>query len=397
MRYFLAIGHTGLVAVLQYPLRSVATVGCVLALLLPYLAGLGLSRGLQQQAEDAIRLGADLYVTGEQFGREVPLSLSQASMIRKIDGVVRVVPRIVARIVLGIEREEAVLVGLPRGYFPAGVTCVEGRLPRAGDRNELVLGTELARRLKLHVGDVLPPFYHNARGDRLSRVVGLFKADVPIWQAHLILTSFETASAICNQEGLATELLVWCRPDYADSVRSALLRARPLPSPSSPARSALRVTSREDLRTLLPRDLLHREGIFNLHFLVAFAVGILTILVTSGIGTSERRREIGILKATGWQTDEVLLRSLVESALLSLAGAALAVVLAFVWLRLGNGWWIASVFLAGVDVTPGFRVPFRLTPVPVLLSLLIAAVLVMSGTLWSTWRAAVVPPREAMR
>jgi ABC-type lipoprotein release transport system permease subunit len=397
MRSFLAIGHTGLVALLQYPVRSVATVGCVLAILLPYLAGLGVSRGLQDQADEAVRAGADLYVTGEQFGREASIPLSMINEVKKVDGVTKVVPRIVARLVLGINNEDAVLVGLPLEHFPAGVTCVEGELPRAGNLNELVVGTELARRLKLQVGSYVPPFYHNPRGDRVSRVVGLFQADVSIWQSNLVLTSFETAAAICNQEGLATDLLVTCRPGYQASVRAALRRTRSLPSPSSEAPRAIKVTTREDLEALLPAGLLHREGIFNLHFLVTFVVGILTILVTSGFGTSERRREIGILKATGWQTDEVLLRSLVESVLLSVAGAALAILLAFLWLRVFNGYWIASIYLAGVDVRPGFPVPFRLTPVPVLLALLLAAVLVMSGTLYSTWRAAIVPPREAMR
>jgi ABC-type lipoprotein release transport system permease subunit len=391
MRSFLAIAHTGLVSLLQYPLRSAATVGCVLAVLFPYVAGLGLSHGIREQAEEAARSGADLYVTGRQFGREGPVPLALAGEVKKIDGVTAVVPRIVARVVLGKEREEAVLVGLPPDHFPAGVTCVEGALPRTGSLNELVMGTELARRLGLRVGSLIPPFYHNPRGDRLSKVVGLFQADAPVWQANLILTTFETAETICDREGLATDLLVWCRPGYQDAVRAELLRPRPEGLPP------LQVTTREDLEALLPRGVWRREGIFNLHFVVAFAVGILTILVTSGFGTSERRREVGILKATGWQTDEILLRGLVESVLLSLAGAALAVVLAFVWLRLFNGYWLAGVFLAGVDVRPGFRVPFRLAPVPVLLAFLVAAVLVLSGTLYSTWRAAVAPPREAMR
>jgi ABC-type lipoprotein release transport system permease subunit len=397
MRSFLALGYTGLAALLQYPLRSAATIGCVVAILLPYTAGLGLSKGVQEQAEDAVRFGADLYVTGEQFGKEVPIPTARAAKIKKIDGVTEVVPRIVARVFPGTRHEEAVLVGMPPEHFPTGVTCVEGKLPGTSNMNELVLGTELARRLDKQVGDRIRPFYHSAQGDRLSIVVGIFRSDVAIWQSNLMLSSFKTAAAICNQEGLATDLLVYCRPGYQASVRAEILRADPLPVPGSEGRVTLKVTTREDLQALLPQGLLHREGIFNLHFLVAFAVGILTILVTSGFGTSERRREIGILKATGWQTDEVLYRGLVESFLLSVAGAALSVILAFVWLRLFNGYWIASVFLAGVDVRPDFPVPFRLTPVPVLLSFLVAAVLVMTGTLYSTWRAATVSPREAMR
>jgi ABC-type antimicrobial peptide transport system permease subunit len=92
-----------------------------------------------------------------------------------------------------------------------------------------------------------------------------------------------------------------------------------------------------------------------------------------------------------------MLRSLTESLMISLAGASLAVVLAFIWLKTCNGWWIAGMFLPDVGTTPGFRVPFRLTPIPVLLAFLVALVVVMTGSLYSTWRAAVTPPREAMR
>jgi ABC-type antimicrobial peptide transport system permease subunit len=157
------------------------------------------------------------------------------------------------------------------------------------------------------------------------------------------------------------------------------------------------VIAKEDLNVLLPRGLLHREGIFNLHFVLAFAVGIPVILVTSGSGLSERRREIGILKATGWQTDEILLRSTVECFLLSVTGASISLLLAFVWLKWLNGYFVASIFLAGIDRAPGFEIPFRLTPLPALLSFLIAYAVVMSGTLYSSWRAATVSPSEAMR
>ena len=54
-------------------------------------------------------------------------------------------------------------------------------------------------------------------------------------------------------------------------------------------------------------------------------------------------------------------------------------------------------FLTGVERAPGFRVPFRLTQTPALLAFLIAFVVVMSGSVSSTWRAASAPPREAMR
>jgi ABC-type lipoprotein release transport system permease subunit len=400
MRRSLDIARTGLTAVCLYPQRALVTTACVVAVLLPYLVGLGLSRGVQDDAEAAVRFGADLYVTGEEFGRPVPVPLAAADEVRKLPGVVAVTPRIVGRVELGKDRVSAVLVGVPVEDFPSGLECVRGRLPHrpaegSGQRNELVIGSELARRLHLDVGSLLPPFYHSRAGDRVSEVVGVFRSDVSLWQARLVVTSFETAAHIFDQSGLATDLLVYCRPDYQEEVRRAIRRDVVLQLPGGPARP--RVTAREDLARLLPQGPLRREGAFTALFVLAFAVAILVILVTSGFGLSERRREIGILKATGWQTDELLLRSLAESFLLSLAGACLAVVGAFVWLRGLNGWWIAGVFLAGVERAPGFRVPFRLTPVSALLAFLLAFVVVMSGSLYSTWRAATAPPREAMR
>jgi ABC-type lipoprotein release transport system permease subunit len=395
MRYYLEIARTGLTALLLHPQRGLVTTACLVAVLLPYLVGLGLSRGVQDDAEAAVRFGADLYVSGEQFGRPVPVPLDAVAEVRNVPGVVAVVPRIVGRIELGKDRVSAVVVGVPLQDFPAGLECVQGRLYGDSRRNELVLGSDLARRLNLKVGDLLPPFYHSRSGEKTSEVVGIFRSDVSLWQARLTVTSFDTAAHLFDQPGLATDLLVRCRPGTQDEVRRAILREVALRLPEGTARP--RVVAREDLAALLPQGPRHREGVFTLLFVLAFAVGILVVLVTSGFGLSERRREVGILKATGWQTDELLLRGLVESFLLSLAGASLAIVLAFVWLKGLNGYGIAGVFLAGVERAPGFRVPFRLTPVPALLAFLIAFVVVMSGSLYSTWRAATASPREAMR
>lgn len=397
MRAALEIAHAGLTAVLLHPLRSFVTAGALVVALAPYLAGLGLSQGVQAEAEASVRHGADLYVTGSQFRRDVPVPLSAVGQIQQIDGVTSVTPRIVAPAVLGAANESAVVVGLPREHFPPELACVEGRLPREGGPNELVVGTELARRLRLRVGARIPPFYRNDEGERVSEVVGVFASDLPLWQANVILTTFDTAAAIYNQRGLATDLLVRCRPGYQEAVRARILESVRLGPPGRESSVRPRVTAREDLRALLPAGLLHREGVFNLLFLLAFVVSLLVVLVTSGIGLAERRREIGILKATGWHTDQVLLRGAVESLVLAVVGAAAALLLAYAWLRWLNGYGIAAAFLAGVDAAPSFAVPYRLAPVPVLLAFVIALAVVMTGTLYSSWRAATVPPREAMR
>jgi ABC-type lipoprotein release transport system permease subunit len=393
----LEIARTGVAAVLLHRLRSLVTVAALVVLLLPYLVGMGLAQGVEEEAEASARFGADLYVTGSQFGRPVPLPVEAAAQVRRIDGVTEVVPRIVGEVLLGKEQEHAVLVGLPPEKLAAWGACIDGDLPRPGGPNELVVGTALARQLNLQVGSMLPPFYRNPRGERVSRVVGVFKADGPLWQARLVLTTFDTAAEIFDQPGLATDLLVACQEGYQAAVSRAFEQELSFAGPEGRGVVRPRVTSREDLLALLPRGVLQREGVFTLHFVLAFVVGILVVLVTSGLGLAERRREIGILKATGWQTDEVLLRGFVESLCLSLFGACASLLLAWLWLTAFNGYAVAGVFLAGVDWVPEFPVPYRLTPVPALLGFVLSLAIVLSGTLWSSWRAAAAPPRDAMR
>lgn len=398
MLYILDIARTGLAAVFLHPLRSAVSFLAVVAVLLPYLVGLALSQGVQAEAEASIRFGADLYVRGRRFGRPAPIPLSAADKMRRLKGVTAVVPRIVGEVALGREHVSAVLVGVPPEYAAAWSDCIDGQLPQTRSLNELVLGTSLVRQLNLKIGSMLFPFYRNDhKGSHNSRIVGVFKADAPLWQSKLIFTTFETAADIFDQQDTATDLLVWCEPEALADVRRAIEREPSLAA--SPQGEVIRpsVTGRDDLFAVVPSGLLHREGIFNLHFLLAFTIGILVLLVTSGIGLGERRREIGILKATGWQTDEILLRGLIESLSLSLAGACIALLLAWVWLRLFNGYGVAALFLDGATWKSDFPVPFRLTPTPFVLAFVLSLAMVLTGTLYSSWRAAVTPPREAMR
>lgn len=390
------IAWAGFEALIRHPLRSLATWCALVAMLVPFLVGSGLAQGLRAEALASIEHGADLYLSGTQFGRVVPLPLSTAAAVARFDGVLRVTPRVEGGLTLGRGHTPAVVVGLPRDSLPPAVRCIEGRLYADRGANELVVGRQLAQRLNLQVGSVIPPFYKNDAGERVSRVVGIFDADTPLWSANLILTDLETACAFFGQPPQATSLLIECRPGHASRLKSALLsRFEELVERSAEIQP--RVVAKDDLEAYVPANLLQQEGVFTLHFVLGFAVSILVVLITSGAGLKERRREIGILKATGWQTDEVLWRFAVESALLSLLGGASAVLIAYIWLKGFNGFWIASVFLAGIDRSPDFRVPFQLAPVPALVAFILALVIVMSGTIYTSWRAATVPPREAMR
>jgi hypothetical protein len=200
-----------------------------------------------------------------------------------------------------------------------------------------------------------------------------------------------------DEPGAVSGLLVECDPASEESVARAIRRLRFGSDAAGEARLRPRVTTRADLQLLVPRDILHTEGAYHALFALAFATGVPLVLVTSGVGLSTRRRETGLLRATGWRIDEVLLRGLTESVSVALAGGALAVVLAWCWLELANGFGVAAVFIHGTPAAPGFDLPYRLTPLPVTLGFAFALLLVLAGTISATWRAASTDPAEAMK
>ncbi|HWB09546.1 MAG TPA: FtsX-like permease family protein [Pirellulales bacterium] len=393
---WLEIARTGVTSLRLHPWRSTATVACVLAALGPYLAGIGICGGLAVEARHSIDDGADLYVTGRQFGRSVPVPLEAAEEIAALPGVTDAVPRIVGKMNIGQERHSAVVVGLPADRLQPMAPFLDGRLFSDNKANELVVGSALASRLKLKVGSFIPPFYQNRRGEHVSNVVGIFSFEAPLWQANMLFVSFDTAARLFDQPNRATEVLVYCRAGTQEELARSISRKLHWSEPDG-SRLDVRVTGRAELNSLWASAAAHRDGVFHLHWMLAVSVAILAVLVTSAFGSTQRRSEVGILKAIGWRTDEILLRSAVESLLLSLTGASLAVLLNWLWLRGLNGYGIARLFLPSLGVDPQVRVPFRLFPVPIVLGVLLSWIVVTSGSLYATWRTAMTPPGSVLR
>lgn len=98
------------------------------------------------------------------------------------------------------------------------------------------------------------------------------------------------------------------------------------------------------------------------------------------------------MKATGWQTLEVLELISMEQLLTSLLGATIALLLSILWVKGFNGAFIAQFFIAEITMLPKFTLPARFLPLPCLLSFFFAFLLTMVGSVYSSWRASTVLP-----
>ncbi|AGN00757.1 hypothetical protein L593_04030 [Salinarchaeum sp. Harcht-Bsk1] len=113
--------------------------------------------------------------------------------------------------------------------------------------------------------------------------------------------------------------------------------------------------------------------------LVVGAVGIANIMLVS---VTERTREIGIMKAVGFQNRDVLQLFLVEAVVLGLFGAILG---------------LAVGMLAGYGVTQWLDLPFVLPVTWGAVAILVGIVVGVIAGLYPAWSAARIDPIEALR
>ncbi len=384
--------------VARYRTRSAVVIVCLVAICGPYVTGIAISEGIRADAQLSVQEGADLYLTMDHFGRNGPVALKYLEAFRSSANILRVVPRIAGRAVATFGQPETqqanselvVILGLEPEQMELLPPPVQRTPPGKSRRGDMMIGSALAEHLGLKPDDQI--ILKVSDVTKVFRVSAVFRRDASIWSAQLVCLRLDDAAELFNLAGYASEFLIYCRPGPGNiqAVRQdtlAILGNQPY---------RLQTKDRE-VAAYVDKGFRHQQGIFTVLFLVAFAVGIPALLVASGLGLSERRREIGICKAVGWQTTDVMILVTFEQALLSIVSACLALLVSYVWLRVFNGLVVAQFFISELGHVAPFRVPARFTPAPPAVALLLCFTITILGSLYTTWRLATQPPAESLR
>lgn len=381
---FTAVGN-----IIRNKVRSIVLILCLIAVLFPFISALSISEGIKFQSSISVEEGADIYVTSDHYGSNAPISLRYLQRFQEMEGVTKVFPRIVGRTYF--VNRLATIVGILPENIPKSIHLAQGGMFH--ERGEVVIGKGLAKEFRLELGI---RFSLSVNPSKLFRVSGIFDSSATIWSANLILMSFEDASEFFRMEGKATDILIYARPGYAPFLAKEIQEKMGVSNPDQ-LEPPLRVQDKPLVRRYFQRGFNYKAGVFTALYIVAFALAIPALLIVSGFGQTERRKEIGVIKATGWQTQEVMEMVALENLIISLTSAPLAILFAMVWLKWFNGAFIAQFFIAEIGLMAPFSVPSRFLLLPCFLAFLFAIVLTMIGSLYSTWRTATVPPVEAMR
>ncbi len=353
-------------------------------------AVLFLSDALRAESLRACEGMPDVTVERLVGGRSSTVSVTSADSIRGFSSVRAVVPRVWGYLFLAGVGGNITIVGVPkgtpaistaRGAFSAGRDLVPGA-------HEVIAGSGLASLLGLDIGDRLGLPSPDPDASPLT-LVGTFASNVDLFTSDVVLCDEADARSLLGLGPTeATDLAVWLtNPNEAHVIAKKVESALP----------GSRIIEKDLLPRIYALTYGRRAGIF----LVAAIPALLALLVlawdrASGLGPDEKR-EIAVLKAVGWSTNDVLSVKLLEALLVSFFAAALGLALAYVWVfPLGApglrpalaGWSVlypAARLTPQVDFTELLTLAFSVVAPFVTLSIVPA------------WRAATIDPMESMR
>jgi lipoprotein-releasing system permease protein len=332
-----------------------------------------LSQALRHEATLLLAAAPEVTVQRLVAGRHELAPAAYMSPLEKIRGVTTVRGRL-----WGYYYDPAIAANYTL-LVPAADPPAQGRIQ---------VGAALAQTRGLAVGDVLSLRSHAGKPYPFT-VAALFSRDSSLLTADLILVNEEDFRAFFGiPAGLYTDLVLTVRnPNEVRTIAKKVLRALPDTRP---------IVRDEILRTYAALfD--WREGMVML--LLSGAVLAFIIFAwdkASGL-SAEERREIGVLKAIGWETSDVMAMKLWEGLLVSvfafLVGylAAYLHVFAFsasLFAPVLKGWSVLYPQFALAPSVDGFQVftLFFLTVFPYALA-----------TVGPVWRAAVADPDAVMR
>jgi len=315
-----------------------------------------------------------------------PLTMEMRSGLEAYDGVDGVYPQvstllednyvsIIPPMVL------SVTPGMWKDYL--GVTLAQGRLINGDEEREVVLGSDIAKGRKLHVGDTI-----TIRGTRFS-VVGVLNRTfvnlsdsavyVPLADAQQLYwnTLPEAYRTGIKPSDLAMEYMVHVAPGAdAEALASKIARDFPGTKATGPTEMMETVSG---LVNLLNAIVLAVAS-------VALIVCTLSIVNTMQMAVGERTREIGVKRALGATRGRVALDVVAESVLMSGLGGLLGV---------GAGSIVATALNSAIVASTGtsaLLITWRLAAG----AFVFAVVLGLLGGLWPARHAARLDPAAAL-
>ena len=348
--------------------------------------------GLDKEAEISVSLAPDIVVEYIHGGRITFVPTSYIENVSRIEGVEMVVPRVWGY--AGISVYTITVIGLDVSkmaipYYQLAAYVEKGRFltPKDAGSGNVVIGPLLAGMLKLDVGDDMILLSEAVEAHRFH-VVGILSGEKAIYTADLLIMSLEDARKFFKvPEDKVTDICVWINPRY--TVDEVAAKISTLPNS--------RVITQDMLLRGYKAAYAARGGFYTtiwVIMLVAAALVAYNQAITVG---AQSRFEVGLLKAFGFTTLDIIEVRLIESLTLGLLSASLGMAIGIIYGVFFNAAGLAEVLYGWAFLPREFHVPIYIDPLTVFTLYAATVFPLLFATVIPAWLNAVTDPELAMR
>ena len=199
-------------------------------------------------------------------------------------------------------------------------SIVEGRYLNNG-RHEIIIGTELAKKLGVGLGDKVVAMATALGGDIGSdvfRIVGLFKTFSSDFDKSMMFIPLQSAQAMLNLGNKVSEFAIIIKDTrQVDNIKSKII---------DKLNSNYEVLSYKDIIPLLIMQLdLFKQSMLVFYFIIGLAL-IFGITNTMLMAVFERINEFGVLMAIGMKNSRIFVMIILEALFLGIVGTVIGMI-----------------------------------------------------------------------
>ena len=343
-----------------------------------------LTHSLKMEAGFVLQTVPDLIVQRIMGGRHELIPLEYAEEIRKIHGVSKVTPRYWGYHYDAHFEVNYTLTGT--GGAAAELELLDGRLP--GNELECAVGAGVAAfRGADYSRELLLVDSRNT--SRLFKVSGIFTADSSLLTNDLIVLSDTAVMDFFGfPEARATDFAI--RVANSNEVQTVAMKIKKIFPDTRP------ITKAELTRTY--------DSVFDWRsgmMLTVFSAAVIALCImawdkATGI-SSEEKQEIGILKAIGWDTSDVLVLKFWEGVIVSITSFLGGLLLSYLHVFYFDAFILATILKGWSVLFPSFQLVPSVNILHVLAMFFLTVVPYIASTVIPTWKTAVTDPESVMR
>jgi len=343
-----------------------------------------LTRSLQTETTALLQGVPDLIVQRTLGGRHELIPVDYKEGMAGILGIGTITPRYWGYYYDALTKANYTLIG--SGGETAPLTMLEGRLPQTPDECAVGAGVAALR----HSGRSGQLILVDSRNTGvLFEVSGLFTSESDLLTNDLVvLTDRSLIDFFGYPPGLATDFAV--SVPNSSEVQTVAAKIKKLFPDTRP------ITKRELIRTY--------DMVFNWRsgmMLTVFSAAVIALCImawdkATGI-SAEEKQEIGILKAIGWDTSDILALKFWEGLIISLTSFLTGVIVAYMHVFFFNASLLAAVLKGWSVLFPAFHLTPSFNSFHLLIMAFLTIIPYIASTVIPTWKTAITDPDSVMR